>query len=326
MSGGLRARSLIKQIMASSRQTEVRKIATTITPILKETIKFLRASLPAMIEIRQDLKISDAMVLADPTHIHQVLMNLCTNAAHAMRSQGGLLEIRLDGVVHDNKSDLQYGELKPGAYIRLSVSDAGEGIAPDYLERIFEPFFTTKHRGEGTGMGLAVIHGIVKDMDGTILVVSEVNKGSTFHVLLPRYSGENAHSEHHPPPPEKGKGNILFVDDEMGFLTAGEEILEHIGYSITTATSGDEALALFDASEEPFDLVITDLDMPKMTGIDLAKELSRREPDIDIILCTGFSDRITSVKKEVKEITEIVMKPLLAGELTHAIEKILQSK
>jgi two-component system, cell cycle sensor histidine kinase and response regulator CckA len=326
LSGGLRARSLIKQILAFSRQTEVAKGSTAIVPILKETIKFLRASLPALIEIRLIVHVQEVLVWADPTQIHQVLMNLCTNAAHAMKFHGGLLEVTLDEVSVDNAAVLHYGDIKAGTYVRLTVSDEGHGIDQEYIERIFEPFFTTKERGEGTGMGLAVIHGIVNDMGGAIHVTSGPGKGSVFQVLLPRHEGPPSPSQAALPMPAEGRGNILFVDDEKGFLASGKEILEQIGYGVTTAANGQEALAAFAADPHKFDLVLTDLVMPKMTGLDLTQRLRKLRPDIAVVLCTGFSDNIMTINKEVVGITDVVMKPLLAGELTGAIERAMKRK
>ncbi len=323
LSGGLRARSLIRQIMAFSRQTEGQKTATAIAPILKETIKFLRASLPAMIEIKQTIISSEAMVWADPSQVHQIIMNLCTNAAHAMHAKGGLLDIKLDDIQLENEADILYGQLKSGTYARLTVCDEGEGIRKDHLERIFEPFFTTKERGEGTGMGLAVVHGIVEAMGGAISVESEVTRGAAFHVLLPMFEGESGYLEDQYRMPERGKGTILLVDDEQGFLAAGKEILEQLGYDIIPAGSGAEALDVFAPRRDRIDLVITDLVMPKMTGLELAQRLRLIKPDIVIILCTGFSDNAMPINKEALGIFDIVMKPLLAGELTRTIEKAL---
>ena len=326
LSGGLRARSLIKQILAFSRQTEVAKGATAVTPILKETIKFLRASLPSLIEIRLRVNAADALVWADPTQIHQLLMNLCTNAAHAMKSRGGLLEVTLDETILDPDAALRHGEIASGPCIRLTVRDEGHGIREEHIERIFEPFFTTKERGEGTGMGLAVIHGIVKDMGGVIDVDSHPDKGSTFQVLLPRHQGVLSPAEVVLPTPGKGRGVILFVDDEKGFLASGKEILEQIGYEVVTASDAREALTLFAAAPERFDLVITDLVMPRMTGLELIQRLRKMRPDIAVILCSGFSDDIMSINKRSTGIADVVMKPLLAGELTGAIERALNRR
>ena len=324
LNAGLRARSLIKQILAFSRQAEVKRVAIVIGPIIKETIKFLRATLPATIEIRFDIKSLDSIVIADATQIHQIVMNLCTNSAQAMEKAGGVLSIRLDKVLLEDEFDLQYRELKPGKYVKLTVSDTGHGIPKAFLERIFEPFFTTKQRSEGTGMGLSVVHGIVKDMGGTISVVSEPENGATFLVLLPEHEGEV--TELFPPSyaPEKGRGKILFVDDEEGFIISGREILEQFGYKVVTATSGYEALDLFESNPAEFDLVITDMVMPKMTGLELAERLKEILPDISIILCTGFGVNVDT--KISAYVCDIVMKPVLASELADAIQGVLEKK
>jgi len=326
LNAGLRARNLVKQILTFSRQTEMKKVAVTLGPIIKETIKFLRASLPATLEIRHVIRATDSLVLADPTQIHRILMNLCTNSAHAMEKTGGVLDVGLDEVLIENGPDLQYGELKPGRYITLTVSDTGEGIQKEFMGRIFEPFFTTKPRGEGTGMGLAVVHGIVKDLGGAISVASEPGKGATFQVLLPKHEGEAAEWLAQSFAPKKGRGKILFVDDEEGFVLSGKEILEHFGYEVVTTTSGHEALALFASSSAEFDLVITDMVMPKMTGLELAQRITEIRPDIAIILCTGFSAYIDANVKEASGVRDIVMKPLLASELAGAIERVLGEK
>ena len=324
LSAGLRARSLVKQILAFSRQTEVKKAAITLGPIVKETMKFLRASLPAMLEIRHSIKAEDGMVLADPTQIHQILMNLCTNSAHAMEKTGGVLDVCLDEVLIENEPDPQYGELKPGRYVILTVSDTGQGIQKEYIGRIFEPFFTTKQRGEGTGMGLAMVHGIVKDLGGVITVASEPGKGAVFQILVPKYEGEASEWCEQSTTPKRGKGRILFVDDEIGFIVSGKEILENFGYEVVTTTSAHEALDLFEASSAAFDLVITDMIMPKMTGLELAKRLTDMKADVAVILCTGFSAHVNA--NEVSGIRDVVMKPLLAGELADAVEKALDGK
>lgn len=326
LNSGLRARSLIRQIMAFSRQSEMPKMATAIVPLIKETIKFLRASLPALIDIRQAIQVRDALVWADPTQIHQILMNLCTNAAQAMQLRGGRLDLMLDEVVLDADTVLEYGELTAGDYLRLTVRDEGHGIRQEHLERIFEPFFTTKARGEGTGMGLAVIHGLVRDMGGAVQVLSQPEAGTTFTVFLPRYHGTASCIEPDVPAPAKGRERILFVDDEKGFLTAGAEILEQIGYGVTTASRAEDALALFAAHPTGFDLVITDLVMPRLSGLELAQRLRKMRPEIDIILCSGFSDQVLSINRKAAGIAGIVMKPLLAGELTRAIDQALQAR
>lgn len=326
LEAGLRARSLIKQMLAFSRQTEVKRGATFVGPIIKETIKFLRASLPAMIEIKRQFNVGDCVVWADSTQIHQILMNLCTNAAHAMQIQGGKLKIVLDEVELDGAQSYRIRDLVPGPYACISVIDDGHGIQPEFIDKIFDPFFTTKPRGEGTGMGLAVIHGIVSDMGGGITVASTPGQGASFEVYLPVHASDSGTTDARNLTPNQGSGKILFVDDEEGFLLTGKEILEGLGYEVITASSGERSLAIFDENPYIFDLVITDLAMAKMTGLKLAEKLRERRGDIPVILCTGFSAGIDQNTQEHTGISEIVMKPLLAKELTDAIQKALKLK
>ncbi|MCP4024403.1 MAG: response regulator [Desulfobacteraceae bacterium] len=325
LSAGIRARGLIKQIMTFSRQSEVKRNAITISPIVKETVKFLRASLPAMIEIRLDLKSTQSIILGEPTQIHQILMNLCTNSAHAME-HGGTLEIMLDDVEIDDDIQPEYQGMKPGEYLCLIIKDTGHGIKQEYMERIFEPFFTTKPRGEGTGMGLAMVHGIVTEMGGYIFVDSRTGKGSAFTIHIPVYEGEPMAFPASKVPLKTGKGNILFVDDENGFLESGTEILQGHGYKVIAALSGEEALSQFESSSVNIDLVVTDMVMPKMTGLELALQVKELKPDMPVILCTGFSSGIGFKAKEDAGISEMVMKPILAHELIGAIERSLKIK
>jgi PAS domain S-box-containing protein len=302
---GERARDLVKQILAFSRQTEQEQKPVQIHLIVKDALKLLRSSLPATIEIRQNIT-STGMVLADPTQIHQVIMNLCTNAYHAMREKGGVLEVSLQNVsIGDFKfrnSEFEDKEkqsafripqseinLDPGSYIKLTAKDTGEGMDKAVMERVFDPYFTTKEKTGGTGMGLAVVHGIVKSHGGAITVYSEPGKGSTFNVFLPRIKVPEgvAETEKMIPLP-RGRERILFVDDEPFIVEIGKGMLEHLGYQVTTRTSSIEALEAFRAQPAKFDLVITDMTMPKMTGDKLAKELMRIMPNLPIILCTGL--------------------------------------
>jgi PAS domain S-box-containing protein len=326
LDAGLRARSLIKQMLTFSRQTEVKKEAISIGPIIKETIKFLRASLPAMIEIKRTFQVDDGVVWADPTHIHQIVMNLCTNSAHAMREHGGILEICLDEVEVSGE-DGRLDRLAPGRYVKLSVIDNGHGISPEIQERIFEPFFTTKPRGEGTGMGLAVIHGLVSDMGGAITVESSLGQGARFHVFLPELDGEKLVGQASPRHlPKEGRERILFVDDEEGFIRSCQDILEQLGYAVVTAANGLEAYEIFRQEPDSFDLVVTDMAMPKMTGLELAKKVKALNGSIPIILCTGFKEGITEDVKQYAGIYDILLKPVLARELTEAIQKALEMK
>ncbi len=320
---GLRARDLVKHILTFSRSSDIQKISIEIRPLIKETLKFLKASLPSTIEVSSDLNVSNSTVMADPTQIHQILMNLCTNASHAMKEKGGVLDLRLKEVDMEDESLHQFKELKRGKYIQLTVADTGDGISKDCIDRIFDPFFTTKEREEGTGMGLSVVHGIVKEMGGAISVYSEPDKGATFQVLFPKYEGEATEvvSPRYRLP--RGKGRILFVDDEESIILYGRQILEHIGYQVTTATSSLEALEMFKSHPEEFDLVLTDMTMPKMTGLELSKQLKEIRPNVPIVLSTGFSAGITAEAIRDSGICEMVMKPMIAGELAESVSKAL---
>ena len=325
LDAGLRARSLIKQMLTFSRKTEVKKEAICMGPIIKETIKFLRASLPAMIEIKRTFRVEDGVVWADPTHIHQIVMNLCTNSAHAMRERGGVLEILLDEVPVDGESG-RLDRLRPGRYLKLSVIDNGHGISPEIQERIFEPFFTTKTRGEGTGMGLSVIHGLVSDMGGAITVESHPGQGTGFHVFLPKLEGENLDGPDAPRSvPKAGSARILLVDDEEGFVRTAGEILTQLGYEVVTAADGQAAFEIFKEDPAHFDLVVSDVAMPKMTGLELTKKIKMTSPRIPIILSTGYKEGIDDAVKQNLDICDILLKPVLARELTEAIQKALET-
>ena len=253
-------------------------------------------------------------------------MNLCTNSAHTMRETGGILEIGLDEV--SVAGDIDQGDrLKPGKYLKISVIDNGHGISPEIQDRIFEPFFTTKPRGEGTGMGLAVIHGLISDMDGTITVTRGLDQGAAFHVFLPMLEGEQKDTLDEPvSAPKEGCARILFVDDEDGFRQSGKEILEQLGYLVVTATNGLEAHEIFRTASESFDLVITDMAMPKMTGLELVKKIRKENDVIPVILCTGYKDGINGDLQQSIGLCDILLKPILARELTESIPRALEKK
>jgi PAS domain S-box-containing protein len=322
LNGGIRARDLVKQILTFSRQTGVIRKPMVVVSLIKETLKFLRASLPATIEIRQDLSVRNSMIIADSTQISQVVMNLCANAAYAMKDRCGVLDIRLAEVVID-AAEPNYKGLKRGKYLRLSVSDTGSGIPKEIIDRIFDPFFTTKGPGEGTGMGLSVAHGIVRELGGAITVYSDPGKGAKFNVLFPLY--EEATAPAHAPDTrlKTGRGKILFVDDEEGVIVSGREILERLGYRVVSTTSPIKALELFTADPDTFDLVLTDLTMPEMTGFELSEKIRKTRPDIPIVLCTGFPLGITFEKIQYSGIREVVMKPMVASELSQAVYNAL---
>jgi two-component system cell cycle sensor histidine kinase/response regulator CckA len=324
LNAGQRATDLVQQILTFSRQKDPDKRALKISTVLKEVLKMLRASLPATIEIKQNIAPDSGMVLADPTQIHQVLMNLCTNAAHAMRKNVGVLEVMLTNVDLTSENVNKCVDIKPGAYVKLTVSDTGTGMDRNIIERIFDPYFTTKKAGEGTGLGLAVVHGIISQYGGAIEVQSEPGKGTTFHILIPRID----HEQEMAPKKDfgelpKGSETILFIDDEKGLVDLAKKMLEYLGYQVVSSTSSIEALRLFMEGPDRFDLVITDMTMPHMTGDKLSGEILRIRPDIPIMLCTGFSEMISEDKAKSLGIREYILKPLLMNTLSEKIRKML---
>ncbi|RZB35990.1 MAG: hypothetical protein SRB2_02588 [Desulfobacteraceae bacterium Eth-SRB2] len=319
----MRARDMVRQIMAFSRQSPQKMKPVRISRIIKESLELLRSSIPKTIEIHQNISSDSDTVRADPTQINQVLINLCTNAAHAMGEKGGVLEVSLKNIELDECSAIHYHDLSLGKYIRLTVSDTGHGIEPKIMERIFDPYFTTKKVGEGSGMGLSVVHGIVKTHGGYFLVDSELGKGTTFQVFFPCIEDE--------PEPEveiaveipRGKERILFVDDEKAMVDAIQPMIERLGYKVTARTSSIEALEAFRANPDQFDLVITDFTMPNMTGMELAKEFLKLRSDILIILCTGYSEHINEYKAKASGIRAFLTKPVFLGEIANTIRKVV---
>jgi PAS domain S-box-containing protein len=325
LDGSSRASDLVKQILTFSRQTEQELKPVHIAPTISEGLKLLRSTLPSTIEIHQDIAIppEEGVVLADPTQIHQVLMNLCTNSAHAMRAKGGILNVMLSAMQADAQIVSQHSNLTEGPYVCLTVSDTGHGMDTAVMERIFDPYFTTKKIGEGTGMGLAVVQGIVKSYGGVISVSSEPGKGTTFHVFLPRIEHEMPPTVEAVAAPLGGSERILFVDDELPLVDLGKEILESLGYQVSAKMNSLEALETFRAQPDGFDLVITDMTMPGLTGKELARELLALRPDIPIILCTGFSEVIDENQAKAAGIREFIMKPYIVIDLANAVRKVL---
>jgi CheY-like chemotaxis protein len=283
----------------------------------------LRAMLPATIIIQQDIAEDVGVILADITQIQQLVLNLCNNAAHAMIAEGGKLKVELENVfINEPPVGM---DMIPGRYVRLSVSDMGCGMKPEIKDRIFDPFFTTKRPGEGTGLGLSVVHGIVIHHDGMITVESEEGKGSTFDIYLPIIPDDKS-SNLIPSTlvqPPTGNEDILFVDDEEVVVDANRRTLQRLGYNVTVFTNSKKALSAFKKNPQKFDLVITDMTMPGMTGAELARELIRIRPDIPIILCTGYSQLITPEKSNAIGIQEFVMKPFSRDEIADVIRKVL---
>ncbi len=321
----LRAKELVSQILTFSRRGEQESKPLNLTTIIEEVFRLLRASLPTSIEIHRQIDTfpNGDMVLADPTQLHQVLMNLGTNAAHSMRAHGGTLTISLDDIEADASLIERYNDLLPGPYVRLTVSDTGHGMDSAIRERIFEPYFTTKSVGEGTGMGLAVVQGIIKSHGGAISVYSEPGHGTSFHIFLPRIVSEFVPDDDEDEHVFGGMEHILFVDDERSLVELGQELLGSLGYAVSVASGSHEALELFRSAPSGFDLVITDLTMPGMSGKELAREIIAIRPDMPIILCTGFSDMTTEQQARETAIKGFIMKPYSIISLDKVIREVL---
>lgn len=316
-----RARDLVTHILTFSRKAELGRKPMIPKYVIKDTLKLLRASLPSTIEIRESL-ISSAVVMGNDTQIHQMTMNLCSNAGYAMEESGGILDITLDETTVENDVRFQYPDLKPGRYLRLKVADSGGGISADILERIFEPFFTTKPTGEGTGLGLSVVHGLVKSLEGEIMVTSQIGKGSTFTILLPiveTHIAEPGEAKRKKLP--TGTERVLVVDDEEAITRLMRILLEGLGYSVRAFTQSRSALEEFLSHPDAFDVIVTDYTMPKITGVSLAKKIRSIRANIPIILCSGY----LTLKDKLEELQpiEFIGKPISSHELAHAMRYVL---
>lgn len=319
-----RAKDLVEQILAFSRQSEGEPVILKIQPLVKEVLKMLRSSIPTTIRIMEDIDPGTGPVRADPTHIHQIIMNLCTNAYHAMETTGGELTVTVQKVFLTDEREKK-SALPPGEYVELAVVDTGCGIGPDLIDRIFDPYFTTKESGKGTGMGLAVIHGIIADYGGDIIAESIVGKGSTFRVYLPVHTGESRPDESERKGAATGRERILFIDDEKVIAQLGKTMLERLGYTVTEKQNGFEALDVFRRSPRDFDLVITDQTMPGLTGYELARRMLKIRPDIRIILCTGYSSQVDEEAAKGAGISEFAYKPLRKEVMARLIREVLDT-
>ncbi len=322
-----RAKELVKQILSFSRQSEAKCISFVPASLVKETLKMLRPTLPSTIEIIQEIEPQTKPIFADPTQINQILMNLCTNAYHAMENRGGTLRVSLKEA-QLNREDLRFETtIEAGTFIQLSVRDSGTGIPAEVAEKIYDPFFTTKKVGKGTGMGLAIVHGIVRSCGGFISLDNRKGEGATFHVFLPVYEN-NAHTDNRVAAADKvptGHEKILFIDDEEILAKMGKDMLTRLGYNVTVKNDSFDALKTFQQQPDQFDLVITDQTMPGMTGADLSRRMLQIRPDIPIILCTGYSTIISEKEAKAIGIKEFALKPLAKKDIAVLIRNVFDN-
>lgn len=320
-----RASGLVGQILSFSRRRQRRPKPLDMRAIVKETLKFMRASLPKSIEIKTEIAPDLGLTMADPAQLHQVVTNLCTNAFYAMRKDGGVLEVTLENVDSSEVASFP-SDMAPGRYVRLRVKDTGMGMEPAVMKRVFEPFFTTKQVGEGAGLGLSVVYGIVESYQGTVLVKSLPGQGSVFEVFLPLIEDKAEDDALHARCVPGGQERILFVDDEPEIADSAKEILEGLGYRVEVKTHAPEALALFKAQPDGFALVITDMSMPHMSGEALAKEMVRLRQDTPVIICTGYGELIDQARMKEIGVREVIMKPAGINTIAQTIRRVLDNQ
>jgi PAS domain S-box-containing protein len=324
---GIRATALVRQILTFSRQQEQQRRPVRVCDIVDESLKLLRATIPTTIEFVVTKAPQVPTVLADPTQIHQIIMNLGTNAWHAMRDRPGRLEVKVENFEVDKLFAETRPRLRPGPYVRVSIADTGTGMSEATLARIFEPFFTTKPKGEGTGLGLAVVHGIMESHDGVISVYSKPGEGTIFHLYFPAQPGEAIVADAPKGPIPQGQGkSILYLDDEEPLARLGQKTLEQLGYKVTMSTKVAEALEWVRQDPQRFDLVITDQTMPGMTGVDFAAELLKMCPDLPVILTTGYSAYLTTEHVRSLGIRDLLLKPHTIHTLGMAVHHALSGK
>jgi PAS domain S-box-containing protein len=321
---GERAQDLIKQILSFSRRSEHKPRPLHLIPLIKEVLKLLRAAFPATVEIVQDIRVESDLILADVAQIHQMLVNLCNNAADAMHEKGGILTIVLQQPDSQVLETLYPKGLQPGSYLEIIVRDTGVGMSEELLPRIFDPLFSSRQSGERTGLGLSVVHGIVKSCGGKVSVESREREGSTFHVYLPTHQESKHETDNiYIPAVFGGTERILFIDDEPLLAELGGTILSRFGYQTSIQTSSVEALRLVTEKPETFDLVVTDLTMPNMTGIELAKQLKRIRTDLPVVVCTGFNDSIAQEEAKALGIHKVLYKPVIPAQLAQTVRQVL---
>ncbi len=319
-----RAKGLVKQILTFARQSKQQLAPIKAVTIAKEALKFLRSFLPRSIEIKQNF-VSNSLIMGDATQIHQIFMNLFTNASQAMPKEIGTIEVKVQDTLLKEEFENGLNELIPGEYLQIIVSDTGKGIDPDHMTKIFEPYFTTKEREKGTGMGLAVVHGIVKSYGGAIMAKSELGKGTKITIFLPILEKEEEFFHIQDEKPKGGTERLMLVDDEIPILEMNQQILKRLGYQVETYTSGLDALERFQMAPDEIDLVITDMTMPKITGDLLSKELLKADPELPIILLTGYHKKISSQMAAQIGIKEKALKPLSKNDLAKMVRRVLDN-
>ncbi|MGD0582177.1 MAG: ATP-binding protein [Bacteroidales bacterium] len=322
----LRGKQLVQQILTFSREVDFEKKPIQLQPIIAEALNLLKSSLPPSVKIEQHLDSGIGTVLADPTHIHQIVMNLCTNANYAMMKTGGILEVKLDAVRVDQKFTEKVPRLKKGDYLRLTISDTGYGMDIKTKERIFEPFFSRKEIGSGSGLGLSVVHGIVNNYGGGIEVESTPGKGTTFTIYLPKYGDDLLGSNKSVKKLVKGHEYILFVDDEPEITFMGKKMLENLGYKVSIRNDSLSALEEFETHPKKYSLLITDQKMPNMPGTELASRMKVINPQLKVIIITGFADNLSEEVLSQGGISEVILKPMILDDFSKAIRRVLDSK
>jgi signal transduction histidine kinase/ActR/RegA family two-component response regulator len=318
-----RGKDLVQQVLTFSREVDFANKPIQLQPIVTEALNLIKASFPPGVQITQHFDQRIGTVLADPIHIHQIVMNLCTNANHAMMKSGGTLDVRLESVKLDQRTAEKIPNLKKGSYIRLTISDTGHGMDIKTKERIFEPFFTKKEVGSGSGLGLSVVHGIISNYGGAIVVESSPGKGSAFIIYLPKYAGEHLEPDKLSKKLLKGDEYILFVDDEPEITFMGKKMLENLGYKVTISSNSLSALEEFNSRPSKYSLLVTDQNMPNMTGTELASRMKSIQPDLKVIIITGYSDTLSEEALEKSGVTEVILKPMILDDFSKVIRRVL---
>jgi len=322
----IRAKDMVQQLLAFSRKSDEETKLLNMTPIIKESLKMLRSAVPTSIEFKQHISGDACNILGDAAQINQIMMNLVTNASHAMSEEGGLLDVTIEKMILQEETPCFDFILSPGPHIRLKVRDTGKGIPPKILARIFDPYYTTKEVGKGTGMGLSVVHGIVKSHGGGILVESTLGEGTVFEIYFPALE-EMSEKEKEPEGEIKGGSErILFVDDEESMVDLNRQRLERLGYQVKSTTRPLQALEWFSADPDGFDVIITDMTMPRMTGDRLTKEILTIRPQMPVIICTGYSERMSEKRAETLGVRKYIEKPIALRNLASALREVLDEK